>query len=200
MNRPARSKATVWIKDSLVLRSRADGVPPPFHVRTESRQSAPNNKALSAKSMKAKYKHTNIVAKDWRALARFYQDVFGCVVVPPERNLAGEWLDRGTGVKGARFAGVHLRLPGHGESGPTLEIYQYHRNESRSATAANREGIMHIAFEVDDVRQAVDEVLSNGGCKVGDIVSSAVEGVGLLTFTYVADPEGNIIELQSWKI
>ncbi len=149
--------------------------------------------------MKAKYKHTNIVAKDWRALARFYQDVFGCVLVPPERALSGEWLDKGTGVKGARFAGAHLRLPGHGENGPTLETYQYHHNESRSAIAANREGILHIAFEVDDVRQAVDEILKNGGRKIGDIASSALEGVGILTFIYVADPEGNIVELQTWK-
>jgi len=26
-----------------------------------------------------------------------------------------------------------------------------------------------------------------------------VPGVGLLTFQYVADPEGNIIEVQNWK-
>jgi len=149
--------------------------------------------------MKAKYKHTNIIARDWRLLTRFYQDVFGCIPVPPERDLSGEWLDRGTGVKDARFAGAHLRLPGHGDNGPTLEIYQYSHNEPRSSTAANREGIMHLAFEVDDVERALDEVLKNGGGKVGDIASSEVEGVGLLTFVYCADPEENIIELQAWK-
>jgi predicted enzyme related to lactoylglutathione lyase len=149
--------------------------------------------------MKAKYKHTNIIARDWRLLTRFYQDVFGCIPVPPERDLSGEWLDRGTGVKDARFAGAHLRLPGHGDNGPTLEIYQYSHNEPRSSTAANREGIMHLAFEVDDVERALDEVLKNGGGKVGDIASSEVEGVGLLTFVYCADPEGNIVELQAWK-
>lgn len=149
--------------------------------------------------MKAKYKHTNIIARDWRLLTRFYQDVFGCIPVPPERDLSGEWLDRGTGVKDARFAGAHLRLPGHGDNGPTLEIYQYSHNEPRSSTAANREGIMHLAFEVDDVERVLDEVLKNGGGKVGDIASSEVEGVGLLTFVYCADPEENIIELQAWK-
>jgi catechol 2,3-dioxygenase-like lactoylglutathione lyase family enzyme len=149
--------------------------------------------------MKAKYKHTNIVARDWRALVGFYCDVFGCVLVPPERNLAGEWLDMGTGVKNAAFAGAHLRLPGWGDSGPTLEIYQYRYNEPRSATAANREGIMHIAFEVDDVQKATEEVLKNGGRKVGEITSTEVKGVGFLTFVYVADPEGNIVELQTWK-
>lgn len=149
--------------------------------------------------MKATSKHTNIVARDWRQLAQFYQDVFGCFVVPPERNLAGTWLDDGTGVTNAHLKGVHLRLPGHGDHGPTLEIYQYARNEPRAATAANREGIMHLAFEVDSVEEAASEVLKHGGRKVGEVASSEVEGAGLLTFVYLADPEGNIIELQSWR-
>ena len=43
------------------------------------------------------------------------------------------------------------------------------------------------------------DVLNHGGSKLGDITSSEVEGVGLLTFVYLTDPEGNIIELQAWK-
>jgi catechol 2,3-dioxygenase-like lactoylglutathione lyase family enzyme len=149
--------------------------------------------------MKAKYKHTNIIARDWRALSQFYQDVFDCVLVPPERDLSGSWLDKGTGVENARLAGVHLRLPGYGYRGPTLEIYQYSQNEPKPDTTANREGIMHLAFEVDDVARATADVLSHGGRKIGDISSSRVEGVGRLTFIYLADPEGNIIELQAWN-
>jgi predicted enzyme related to lactoylglutathione lyase len=30
--------------------------------------------------IQAKDVHTNLVAEDWRGLARFYQEVFGCVV------------------------------------------------------------------------------------------------------------------------
>jgi catechol 2,3-dioxygenase-like lactoylglutathione lyase family enzyme len=157
------------------------------------------NRAFDRKMMKAKYKHTNIVARDWRRLARFYCDVLGCALVPPERDLSGDWLSKGTGVHNARFAGAHLRLPGHGDNGPTLEIYEYSKNEPRSATAANREGIMHLAFEVASVEEATSQVLKHGGSKVGEVVSAPVSGVGLLTFVYVADPEGNIIELQSWK-
>ena len=149
--------------------------------------------------MKSKYKHTNIVARDWRRLAQFYGDVFGCTLVPPERNLSGDWLSKGTGVANASFAGVHLRLPGYGDSGPTLEIYQYAKNEPRSETAANREGIAHLAFEVDDVPAATEEVLRHGGARAGEISTAEVPGVGLLTFIYVADPEGNLIELQAWR-
>jgi len=148
--------------------------------------------------MKARYRHTNIVAADWQALAAFYEDVFECVPVPPRRDLAGAWLDRGTGVRDAQLTGVHLRLPGHGEGGPTLEIYSYAASEPRPAAAANREGIAHIAFEVDDVVAATRLVLEHGGSNVGDVASAEVPGAGFLTFVYLADPEGNIVELQAW--
>ena len=76
-------------------------------------------------SIPARYVHTNLIAEDWRSLARFYQEVFGCVPVPPERDFQGEKLDAGTGLSGAHMRGVHLRLPGYGETGPTLEILNY---------------------------------------------------------------------------
>jgi predicted enzyme related to lactoylglutathione lyase len=34
-----------------------------------------------------RYVHTNLIARDWRALAKFYTGVFGCEFVPP----AGEY-------------------------------------------------------------------------------------------------------------
>jgi catechol 2,3-dioxygenase-like lactoylglutathione lyase family enzyme len=118
--------------------------------------------------------------------------------VPPPRDLSGAWLDRGTGVPDAHLTGVHLRLPGHGEGGPTLEVFGYSQTEPRPAVAANREGIAHIAFAVDDVAAATRLVLAHGGSRVGDVTSAEVPGVGALTFVYVADPEGNIVELQAW--
>ncbi|MDY6833393.1 MAG: VOC family protein [Chloroflexota bacterium] len=149
--------------------------------------------------IKAKYRHTNIIARDWCRLAEFYEHVFGCTRVLPERQLSGKWLEMGTGVRDACLSGIHLRLPGCGDCGPTLEIFQYSDNETKLSPVANREGFGHIAFEVDDVRKAMVEVLDNGGARIGEITESKVDGVGILIFVYLADPEGNIIELQSWK-
>jgi predicted enzyme related to lactoylglutathione lyase len=147
-----------------------------------------------------KYQHTNIISKDWRALVRFYEEVFECVPISPERHYSGKWLAEGTGVPGAELSGVHLRLPGWDESGPTLEIFQYGRNEPRPGpAAANREGFGHLAFEVDDVAEALHAVIAHGGSAIGSVVSREVEGVGRLTFVYAVDPEGNILELQSWE-
>ena len=41
----------------------------------------------------ATYGHTNLIARDWRALSRFYQDLFGCVPVPPVRDFKGPDLE-----------------------------------------------------------------------------------------------------------
>jgi len=147
----------------------------------------------------ARFAHTNIVAKDWRKLAEFYEQVFGCTPVPPERDLSGKWLEEATGVPNAHIHGIHLRLPGHGPEGPTLEIFQYDREEPRSPSAVNRPGFAHIAFAVDDVEAASEAVKTSGGGAIGNIVSLAVAGVGTVTIVYATDPEGNIIELQTWS-
>jgi predicted enzyme related to lactoylglutathione lyase len=146
----------------------------------------------------AKYVHTNLVARDWRALARFYREVFGCVPVPPERDYAGPDLAAGTGIPGARLRGVHLRLPGGGAEGPTLELFEYAEPAERGAPAANRPGFTHIAFSVADVAEARAHVLAHGGRGVGEVVTSALATGARVSWCYVADPEGNLIELQSW--
>jgi hypothetical protein len=33
---------------------------------------------------------------------------------------------------------------------------------------------------------------------VGEIVTREIPGAGRITFAYVRDPEGNIVELQRW--
>jgi len=145
-----------------------------------------------------KYSHTNLIAHDWRALAGFYAEVFACVPVPPERDYAGPDLDRGTAVRGARLTGAHLRLPGRGPDGPTLEIYQYSIVERSEPPRVNRPGFGHIAFEVESVGEAREEVLRAGGAPIGDIVTLTTATGAKVTWCYVTDPEGNIIELQSW--
>jgi predicted enzyme related to lactoylglutathione lyase len=147
----------------------------------------------------ARFVHTNIIAQDWKRLARFYEQVFGCTPVPPERRLSGQWLEDGTGVPGAVIEGMHLRLPGYGEQGPTLEIFQYHRPLEPQETAVNRPGFAHIAFAVDDVRAAREAVIKAGGGVVGEVVTVTIPSAGEIMFVYMTDPEGNVIELQQWS-
>jgi catechol 2,3-dioxygenase-like lactoylglutathione lyase family enzyme len=149
--------------------------------------------------MKARYVHTNLVASNWQELAAFYVDVFGCVPVPPERHLSGEWLDRATALPNAHIDGVHLRLPGAGEHGPTLEVFQYSEEVSGGVSAANRSGYGHVAFEVEDVATTAEIIALHGGGLLGEVVTREIPGVGTLTFAYALDPEDNVVEIQSWK-
>ncbi len=143
------------------------------------------------------FAHVNIVASDWRRLSRFYQDVFGCQPLPPVRQLSGARLEAGTGVPGAELEGEHLRLPG--PNGPTLEIFSYSRMLEKPMAVANRRGLAHLAFQVDDVATTLERLLSRGGHSLGSISRLEVPGRGVVTFVYARDPEDNIVELQSWS-
>lgn len=147
----------------------------------------------------ARYAHTNLIARDWHALARFYVDTFGCRVVPPERHYSGAALDAGTGLTDVTLAGVHLRLPGCGSDGPTLEIFTYSALAAGPVPAVNRPGFGHIAFQVESVLDARAAVLAAGGRAVGEVVVLTTSAGTQVEWCYVTDPEGNIIELQRWR-
>lgn len=146
-----------------------------------------------------RFAHTNIISKDWKRLAKFYQLVFDCKPVPPIRKQSGEWLDQGTGVSGAALEGIHLSLPGYDHNGPTLEIYTYRKTLPADPLHPNSKGIGHLAFEVDDVSSILQKLIKHGGSSQGVITSKQISGVGKITFVYARDPDGNILELQSWE-
>jgi predicted enzyme related to lactoylglutathione lyase len=150
----------------------------------------------------ATYTHTNIVSADPERLGRFYIEVFGCERTGPDRTLEGEWIGRGTGHPGITVRGFMLRLPGHGESGPTLEIFSVEGGGADNAPSTGsilHGGYTHMAFIVDDVHATLDQIVAAGGSKLGEIVrAQAVEGLGAPDFVYARDPEGNILELLDW--
>ena len=149
--------------------------------------------------IEARFGHVNVIARDWRRLAEFYEELFGMEVVPPLRDYHGPDLEAGTGVPGAAFKGAHLRLPGLGPDGPTLEIYQYESSPDGGIQAANRPGYQHIAFAVPDVPAAREAVFAAGGGKVGEVVTVSTADGRRVTWAYVTDPEGNFVELQAWS-
>ncbi|PYL10215.1 MAG: glyoxalase [Verrucomicrobia bacterium] len=149
--------------------------------------------------IRSKYVHTNLIARDWKRLVRFYSEAFGCEPKGPQRDMSGAWLDQVTSLPEAHLRGVHLRLSGFGENGPTLEIFSYDQLIDSGLPAANQCGFAHIAFAVDDVEQALQTVIAAGGGAVGKIATTKVDGVGVLCVVYARDPEGNIVELQKWN-
>jgi catechol 2,3-dioxygenase-like lactoylglutathione lyase family enzyme len=147
----------------------------------------------------ARFGHVNVTARDWRRLADFYADLFGMEVVPPERDYRGPDLDSATRVRDAHLTGAHLRLPGHGELGPTLEIYQYEAVEAGREPRVDRAGWGHIAFQVPDVPEALDALVDAGGSRFGEVVTLTTSTGARVTWCYAADPDGNLLELQAWS-
>ena len=145
-----------------------------------------------------RYAHTNLIARDWKRLAQFYERIFECIPVSSERDHKGPNFEALTARRNARARGQHLLLPGHGENGPTLEIFTYEPGEESSRPEIARPGFAHIAFEVPDVPKKRAEVLAAGGRDYGQLVTLEIPGAGRLTVCYMCDPEGNIIELQTW--
>lgn len=146
-----------------------------------------------------RYVHTNIIAKNASKLINFYKTVFHCKSINETRDLRGEWLDRLTGLNEAHIIGEHLLLPGYGKDHPTLEIFSYDTLKETTFAEINRPGIAHIAFEVDDVEATLKEIISAGGSSVGELVTAPYPDGLEAVFVYAKDPEGNIIELQSWR-
>ena len=147
----------------------------------------------------ARFGHVNLTAHDWRRLAAFYTDVFGCIPVPPERDIRSTDLDRATGLTDAHLTGAHLRLPGHGETGPTLELFSYDVIEEHPGAQVDRPGWGHVAFHVPDVPAALEAVAAAGGGRLGEVITTATADGRRVTWVYATDPEGNIVELQAWS-
>ena len=147
--------------------------------------------------MSNRFVHINLVARDWRHLAAFYEQVLGCVPLPPERDLAGPAIEALTRIRDAHICGIHLALPG--QQGVTLELFQYQPFIDDAPGVINRPGFAHIAFAVDDVDGTLEAIVAAGGGAVGQVTDVAVAGAGAVRVVYATDPEGNIIELQQWS-
>lgn len=146
-----------------------------------------------------RFGHVNVTSRDWRRLAAFYTDLFGLEPVPPERDYRGPDLEAATGIPNAHLTGAHLRLPGHGHDGPTLEIYQYDEVEPSAGPRVARAGWGHIAFQVPDVPSALEDALAAGGGRLGEVVTLTTADGRHVTWCYATDPDGNILELQAWS-
>lgn len=153
--------------------------------------------------MKIRLAHVSITAGNLKTLAAFYENALGFVPARAEMSFSGEWLAKGTGVAGAAIRRVHLRFPGDTDEPPMLEIVEYENSlDSPPPSPANRKGLRHIAFETESVKELqtrYDLVLEHGGGGLGGITEKEIEGLGVVTFVYMTDPEGNIVELVNWK-
>ena len=133
--------------------------------------------------------HVGLVVEDLDETVRFLELLgFDC---SKPGVFSGDWIDRIIGLEDATVETVMARAP---DGSDVFEVVRFHSppaGAQERAPAANRPGLRHIAFKVDDVRALVDRVRAAGWDTVGEIVD--YEGIFLLC--YVRGPEGLIVEL-----
>lgn len=144
--------------------------------------------------MSLSLKHISITTSNLERLVHFYKEVFGLRESTCVKSFEGDWLQKGIGVV-AKIRVSHL---GFEEGGSEIEIIEYDKSLTTEECLPNREGFSHIAFLVDDVDACVQRVLLFGGKKFGEISEKDFGGQAL-TFIYMRDSDGNIIELQNYR-
>jgi catechol 2,3-dioxygenase-like lactoylglutathione lyase family enzyme len=103
----------------------------------------------------------------------------------------GEWIDRIIGLDDTTVETVMVRAPDGSDIFEVVRFQSPSAGAQEPVPAANRPGLRHVAFKVDDVRGVVARVREAGWDTVGEIVD--YEGMFLLC--YVRGPEGLIVEL-----
>jgi len=133
--------------------------------------------------------HIGLVVEDLEETVRFLALLgFDC---GRPGVFGGEWIDRIIGLENATVEVVMARAP---DGSDVFEVVRFRSpsvGAGEPAPAANRPGLRHVAFKVDDVRAVVDHVRAAGWDTVGEIVD--FESTFLLC--YVRGPEGLIVEL-----
>ncbi len=137
-----------------------------------------------------RFDHVGITVADLDTAQAFFVKL-GLEVVGSRMFVEGEFLDTVIGIPDSRTEIVMLRAP---DGGTTLELSSFVRPDhlpGSPAAMANELGIRNVAFEVDDLRAAVDELAADGYGLVGDI--GQYENAWLMA--YVRGPEGIIVSL-----
>ncbi len=123
--------------------------------------------------MRATFHYTGIRVRDLERSLAFYTGALGMKVI-----------GRGTMPHGGRY--VHLRTP---RSPQRLELNWYPKGTRFYTPYRRGEEMDHLAFVVDDVRQAYRELVRKGASPAVDPAHS--KG----TEVYIRDPDGIWIEL-----
>ena len=133
--------------------------------------------------------HVGIVVDDLEAATEFFLDLG--LEREGAASVQGEWVENIIGLKDVQEDVVMVRTP---DGSGKLELIKFHTpadNEGPSASAANRLGIRHIAFVVDDLNAIVDKLQRQGMNTVGKVQDYE----DLYRLCYIRGPEGIIVEL-----
>jgi catechol 2,3-dioxygenase-like lactoylglutathione lyase family enzyme len=133
--------------------------------------------------------HVGIVVDDLDAAIAFFVELG--LEVEGQGSVEGEWVGKVIGLGDVRSDVAMLRAPG---GGTNIELSKFIRPDAEADAGpapANRLGIRHIAFVVDDLDGMLTRLRAQGVQLVGEVQN--YQDVYLLC--YVRGPEGIFVEL-----
>ena len=136
--------------------------------------------------------HIGITVTDLDRSVAFYKDVLG-MQLESQDEMSGEFISRVVGVPG-----THIKCAYLSADDLTLELFQYLAPTGGKQQASLRPidvGNYHLAFLVDDMKEAYQELTSKG-VKFADAPQYVPEGPDKgLGAIYFYDPDGITLEL-----
>ena len=133
--------------------------------------------------------HIGLVVEDLDETVRFLE-LLGFDCSEPGVH-GGAWIDRIIGLDDVTVETVMARAPDGSDIFEVVRFRSPSAGAEGPAPAANRPGLRHVAFKVDDVRGVVDRVRAAGWDTIGEIVDYQ----SMFLLCYVRGPEGLIVEL-----
>lgn len=140
-----------------------------------------------------KIDHINIVVSNLDAATKFFLDL-GFEKTTASR-LGGQQMSTVTGLADIKARYIALSLPG---ADTHLELIQYFSppgGKDSELQKANRIGLRHLAFSVDDIEAVVQMLKAKGVEFVSDIQTWEKTGKKLV---YFYGPEGILLELAQY--
>jgi catechol 2,3-dioxygenase-like lactoylglutathione lyase family enzyme len=135
------------------------------------------------------FHHAAIVVPDLGRAVRFYSALAGYEKIRESRWDRVSVFNQIIGITGS--SAKFCMLEG---LGGYLELFEYEQPQSTADPAslnANDYGIRHLCFQVEDVEEALAQVIDLGGSKMNEPVTNELG----ITCVYCRDPFGNLLEL-----
>ena len=136
-----------------------------------------------------RFDHVGITVADLDTVTSFFVGLG--LEVEGRMFVEGEFLDTVIGIPDSRTEIVMLKPP---DEGTRLELSSFVRPDHEPGTPAamaHELGLRNVAFEVDDLRAAVDRLVADGYGLVGGLG----EYENTWSMAYVRGPEGIIVSL-----